>query len=62
MKWKVSLTGQTTGSKYVYEVDGPNDAQREEVEQAALAAHGRNIVSGTVDEVVYPVIAIDPPR
>jgi hypothetical protein len=31
MKWKVSLTGQTTGSKYVY-------------------------------EVVYPVIAIDPPR
>lgn len=59
-KWRATATGQDTGREYVYDVEGPNDATPEEVTRGTLAAHGQNLLTGQVDEVVSPVVEITP--
>lgn len=59
-KWRATATGQDTGREYVYEVDGPANATDEEVTHATLAMHGRNLLTGQVDEIVSPVVEITP--
>lgn len=59
-KWQAVARGQETGREYVYAVEGPSDAKPEEVVRAALASHGRNVLTGVVDEVVSPVVEITP--
>lgn len=57
-KWFASVKGQDTGNEYVYEIDGPTGASISEVTNAALAAHGQNVLYGTVNEVVDPVVTV----
>lgn len=57
-KWQATARGQATGREFIYEVTGPCDAQLGEVERAALAAHGHNLLLGAVDEVVHPAIEV----
>lgn len=59
-KWQAVATGQQTGREFVYEVEGPAGATREEVQHATLAMHGHNLLTEVVDEVVSPVVEITP--
>ncbi len=52
--WKVTGTGNQTGTEYVYTVDAPADAREIDVVISAAREHGMNIQRGTVNETLRP--------
>lgn len=52
--FQVGLIGQRTGQVFVYDVASPTPTPtNEQLFEAALIEHGRNVVLGRVDQVVH---------